>query len=471
MRALVAFMGASLLALWLANFAGGHGADPVWLNVVKSAVILALFGFFVRAVVRRRETGEGVASSILVVHASQTGIAEDLARRTAEKLIAGGRDASVVDIASVDDARLAAQQTALFVASTTGEGDPPDSASRFALREMAEPAGLSGLQYAVLALGDRGYADYCGFGRRLDAWLAASGASALFDRLDVDRGDERALTEWFARLGDLGASELHSGAPSFSRWRIAERRELNPGSDNPPVFHVALEPVGDLPDWKAGDIAVVALRTDPELAPNLPSSPVREYSLASLPTDKRAELVVRQMRGPDGRLGLGSGWLTERCAVGGEVEMRLRANRSFRGPDDARPVILLGAGSGIAGLRAHIKERAAAGRSRNWLLFGERDRDKDYLYRDEIETWRAQGVLARLDLGFLREDGEQLFVERLLLEAGDDARAWIADGASIYVSGSRTGVGAGVDRALRELLGAGRVDALIAEGRYRRDVY
>ena len=465
-------MGASLLALWLADFAGGHGADPVWLLVVKCAVVLGLFVLFVRTTAPRREANEdAAAASILVVHASQTGIAEDLAHRTAELLIAGGRDASVVDIASIDAARLAAQQTALFVASTTGEGDPPDSAGRFASREMAEPAALSDLQYAVLALGDRGYAEYCGFGRRLDEWLAASGALALFGRLDVDRGDERAIAEWFARLGDLGAAPSDMAAPSFSQWRLAERRVLNSGSDNQPVFHVALEPVGDLPNWKAGDIAVIAPRNDPELTDSLLGAPVREYSLASLPSDKRAELVVRQMRGPDGRLGLGSGWLTERCAVGGEVEMRLRANRSFRGPDDARPVILIGAGSGIAGLRAHIKERAAAGRNRNWLLFGERDREKDYLYRDEIESWRAGGVLERIDLGFMQKDGGQIFVETLLLNAGDEARAWIADGASVYVSGSRTGVGAGVDRALRELLGADKVDALISAGRYRRDVY
>ncbi len=462
-------MGASLLALWLADFAGGRGADPGWLLAVKSAAVLGLFVLFVRAVVRRGAAGEdAAASSILVVHASQTGIAEELARRTAELLTAGGRDASVADIAGLDAARLAAQRTALFVASTTGEGDAPDSAGRFAAVEMAAPAALAGLQYAVLALGDRGYADYCGFGRRLDEWLAASGASALFERLDVDRGDERAIAEWFARLGGLGAAETDAqsdtGAPAFSRWRLAERRALNPGSDNPLVFHVALEPLGELPVWQAGDIAVIVPGADPGL-------PVREYSLASLPSDKRAELVVRQMRGPDGRLGLGSGWLTERCAVGGEVEMRVRANRSFRGPDDARPVILLGAGSGVAGLRAHIKERAAVGRNRNWLLFGERDREKDYLYRDEIEAWRAGGVLARLDLGFMREDGEQVFVESLLLDAGDEARAWLADGASVYVSGSRTGVGAGVDRALRALLGAERVETLTAEGRYRRDVY
>ncbi|MEQ8934581.1 MAG: flavodoxin domain-containing protein, partial [Amphiplicatus sp.] len=404
MRALAAFMGASLLALWLADFAGGRGADPAWLLAVKAAVVLGFFALFVRAVVRRGSAGKAAAaSSILVAHASQTGIAEELARRTAEMLTAGGRDANVVDIASLDAARLAAQRTALFVASTTGEGDAPDSAGRFAALVMSEPAALADLQYAVLALGDRGYTDYCGFGRRLDAWLAASGASALFERLDVDRGDERAIAEWFARLGGLGAAGADTDAFAFSPWRLAERRILNPGSDNPPVFHVALEPVGELPDWKAGDIAVIAPRSD---AAPVGGSPVREYSLASLSSDNRAELVVRQMRGPDGGLGLGSGWLTERCAVGGEVAMRLRVNRSFRGPDDARPVILLGAGSGIAGLRAHIKERAAAGHTRNWLLFGERDREKDYLYRDEIEAWRAGGVLARLDLGFMREDGE-----------------------------------------------------------------
>ncbi|MGV2904799.1 flavodoxin domain-containing protein, partial [Achromobacter sp. AGC25] len=85
------------------------------------------------------------------------------------------------------------------VASTYGEGDPPDAAAAFAGQMQAAsvapgtaPA-LAGLQYAVLALGDSEYTQFCGFGHRLDDWLHAQGATPLFDRVDVDNGDPAAL--------------------------------------------------------------------------------------------------------------------------------------------------------------------------------------------------------------------------------------------------------------------------------------
>jgi sulfite reductase (NADPH) flavoprotein alpha-component len=58
-----------------------------------------------------------------------------------------------------------------------------------------------------------------------------------------------------------------------------------------------------------------------------------------------------------------------------------------------------------------------------------------------------------------------------LREAADELRRWIADGALVYVCGSREGLAPGVDAALSEVLGAAGLDALIAQGRYRRDVY
>lgn len=196
----------------------------------------------------------------------------------------------------------------------------------------------------------------------------------------------------------------------------------------------------------------------------------REYSLASLPADGGADLVIRQMRYPDGRLGVGSGWLTETAPQGGDIAMRLRANPSFHGPEDDRPMILIGAGSGVAGLRAHIKERIAAGRRRNWFIFGERDRKTDYLFSEEIEGWRASGALARLDLCFL-EDGVQKLVQDVLHAEKTLLADWLGDGGVIYVSGSRTGVGDGVDAALKECLSAAALSALVTEGRYRKDVY
>jgi sulfite reductase (NADPH) flavoprotein alpha-component len=509
----------TLALLRALSLMGGEGADAPWLVIAKSVVVVAAFVVFAIAVGRRRKNDDEGAeeASILVVHASQTGVAESLARRTAAAIIEGGKSARLVPLGDLDAAALAGVETALFVVSTTGEGDAPDGAAQFEAREMRAPAALEGLRYALLALGDRSYRDFCGFGRRLDEWLVASGAEPIGDRIDVDRGDEDAIDAWFGRMSALGASAVAAGC--FQKWRLDERRQLNPGSDNSPLFHIGLSPLEGAPQWRAGDIAVVSprngsaqvdrflasLHLDPDaqvrlrgeamplrealsrvtlpdpapaqrqtpqqLVDGLKPLPSREYSLASLPSDGLAELVVRQMRGPDGALGVGSGWLTGYAELNGEIEMRLRENRSFHGPADDRPMILIGAGSGIAGLRAHLKERRASGRRRNWLIFGERSREKDFLYQDEILRWSDEGHIRRLDLCFMKEDGVQLYVQDIMREAAQDLQKWIDGGAAVYVCGSRAGLGDGVDGALREILGDERVDALIARGVYRRDVY
>lgn len=520
MLAVTAYVAATLALLWAVDFLGGEGANAPWLVALKSIVAICAFLIFVRVTARRKSGNDEEADApILVAFASQTGVAEELARRTMAALAEGGRRARLADLEKLDMAMLAGCETALFIASTTGEGDAPDNAAGFEMREMRQSASLQELRYAVLALGDKSYNDYCGFGRRLAAWLAASGATPIFERIDVDRGDEDAIGVWFERIALIGAST--SKAATFQKWRLVERRQLNPGSDNPPLFHIGLAPPDPAPLWRAGDIAIVSPRNNPAdvvhlltslaldpsvevlccgetmplrdaldrmalpgkadatkkklsaqaLIDTLKPLPVREYSLASLPSDGVAELVVRQMKHPDGILGVGSGWLTAHAADNGAIHMRLRQNRTFHGPEDDRPMILIGAGSGVAGLRAHLKERRASGRRQNWLVFGERSREKDFLYRDEIERWADEGHLCRLDLGFLGDDGEQVLVQDILRDASDDIRQWIKGGACIYVCGSRAGLGEGVDRTLREMLGDDCVNALIGDGAYRRDVY
>jgi len=53
----------------------------------------------------------------------------------------------------------------------------------------------------------------------------------------------------------------------------------------------------------------------------------------------------------------------------------------------------------------------------------------------------------------------------------DMLRAWIADGAVVYVCGSLQGMAGGVDAALEEIIGRAALDQLLEDGRYRRDVY
>ena len=408
---------------------------------------------------------------VLVAYASQTGYAEALAAQTAASLRAGGLAVRVAALGQLDSAHLAASGRILFIASTYGEGDPPDAAAPFAGRSMRAVApALTAVRYAVLALGDSQYAHFCGFGRRLDEWLRRQGAVPLFDRVEVDNGDPAALRHWQHHLGLLaGRADLPDWeAPAYGSWRLAARERLNPGSEGGPCYLLTLAPPETgAPVWLAGDIAEIG----PRLARDGALQPHREYSIASLPADGVLQLLVRQMRKPDGTLGVGSGWLTHIAQPGDSIALRIRGNRNFHAPVDGRPMILIGNGTGLAGLRALIKARSAAGHGRNWLVFGERHAAHDNFCGDEIAAWRRDGTLARVDSVYSRDQPERRYVQHCLREQAADVRAWVDEGAAIYVCGSLQGMAGGVDAALRDILGPERLQALQHDGRYRRDVY
>lgn len=415
----------------------------------------------------RRRNGAAAPADWLVVYASQTGSAEHLARRTAETLVTGGLAARAACISRLDEAALAAATNILFVASTYGEGDAPDTAARFAGRLMARDVNLAHLHYAVLALGDDNYINYCGFGRALDAWLARQGATRLFERIDVDKNSAAALAAWQHHIVRLAgtADTPDWAAPAYAEWRIGERLLLNPGSAGAPLYRLALVPAdGRLPAWEAGDLAQLSPPSDPDHP--------REYSIASLPQEGRLELLVRLQRRDDGTPGAGSGWLCEAARADDVIRLRVRAHERFRLGDNARrPLIAIGNGSGLAGLRALLKARIHAGEHANWLLFGERQAQHDFLLRDELLGWRDAGWLQHLDLAFSRDRASRHYVQHLLREQAARVAEWIERGAAIYVCGSLQGMAGGVHEALGEIVGAAGLEQLVAEGRYRRDVY
>lgn len=407
------------------------------------------------------------AAPALVLHASQTGQAEALAWQTARALHDQGTPVRVLSLNALDADTLRAAPRALFVASTYGEGDAPDDASLFVEKMMAAVAGLSHLRYAVLALGDRQYQHFCGFGRQLDEWLQASGAQREFERIDVDNADPAALAQWHRQLGlgEAAASVPAQEAP-FALWQLARRELLNPGSAGRGVYEIALTPPTGATslEWQSGDLVQVE-------APGDTTRP-REYSIASIAANGAVELLVRQEVHPDGRLGVASGWLTSTLSHGGSVPLRLKPHANFRlGDNGGRPLLLIGNGTGLAGLRSHLRARAVAGQRDNWLLFGERNAAHDWLCRAELEAWQADGTLCRLDMVFSRDQEERLYVQHRLLQAADDVVAWLDRGAAVYVCGSLQGMAAGVDAALRQIAGSDRYAALVAAGRYRRDVY
>jgi sulfite reductase (NADPH) flavoprotein alpha-component len=198
----------------------------------------------------------------------------------------------------------------------------------------------------------------------------------------------------------------------------------------------------------------------------------REYSIASVPADGRLELLVRLQRREDGSPGAASGWLCEAAASADAIRLRIREHQRFRLGDNARrPMLLIGNGSGLAGLRGLLRARVELGVRENWLLFGERNAAHDFLLREELEGWQGSGWLEKLDLAFSRDQQQRLYVQDVLRARAALVRQWIDHGAAIYVCGSLQGMAGGVHEALGEILGGEVLAQLAADGRYRRDVY
>lgn len=180
-------------------------------------------------------------------------------------------------------------------------------------------------------------------------------------------------------------------------------------------------------------------------------------------------------------IGAASGFLAA-LDEGEKLPVYIEPNERFRMPADAsRDIIMVGPGTGVAPFRGFVQERAEIGATgRNWLFFGARCFNTDFLYQTEWQDALHRKQLHRLDLAFSRDQADKVYVQDRLRERGRELYDWLQDGAHFYVCGS-IAMGKDVHVALREVITAhngGDVDTageylsrLQTEGRYSRDVY
>ena len=213
----------------------------------------------------------------------------------------------------------------------------------------------------------------------------------------------------------------------------------------------------------------------------------RLYSIASSLNANPDEVhltvgVVRYESHGLQRHGVASTFLAD-SAEGNLIRVFVHENPGFRLPEDAdTPIIMIGPGTGVAPFRAFLEERESSGsHGKNWLFFGDRNFNTDFLYQREWLEHRRNGLLTHLDVAFSRDGNQKVYVQHRLREHSRELYAWLEEGAHFYVCGDAKQMAPDVHEALLGVVeresGQDRayavdyLQALQSAQRYQRDVY
>ena len=217
----------------------------------------------------------------------------------------------------------------------------------------------------------------------------------------------------------------------------------------------------------------------------------RLYSIASSPDHEPGTVhltvgIVRYNHHDRDRTGLATGFLADRCDVGdSEIGIFMSPTRSFILPEDrSTDIIMVGPGTGIAPFRAYLQQRDIEGATgRNWLFFGDWTEEGEYYYKEEMDDWKARGVLTKHDLAWSRDGKEKVYVQHLMNKNGEEIWKWIEGGAYFYVCGDKSRMAKDVHKTLISICSEhGNMSdeeahdyvenrMMKSEKRYLRDVY
>lgn len=347
----------------------------------------------------------------------------------------------------------------LILTSTYGDGDAPASASQFLQKLQKLPPTLS-LPFAVLGFGDRQFCSFCAFADRVTEALQQRQWPQLLATDYVDRQSAATFEHWGVALGNvLGLPlTLHYTPvlPASHGLMLVERQNYGEAVQAPTcVLRFQSAPPGStLPVFSAGDL--VGILPPGNTAP-------RFYSLASASTDGVLEICVRQQDN-----GLCSGFLYN-LKLGETAAGFIQKNARFKPAAGKSPILLIGAGTGIAPLVGFI--RANTARRPIYLYWGGRLATSDFLYQNELNSCLADQRLSQLHVAFSR-GAEPAYVQDKLLQDADQIRTLINGNAQIMLCGGRrmaTDVAATLNTILAPI--ALDVATLKKSGQYLEDTY
>ncbi|HEY3390297.1 MAG TPA: assimilatory sulfite reductase (NADPH) flavoprotein subunit [Prolixibacteraceae bacterium] len=485
---------------------------------------------------------------ITILYGSRTGNGEGLAKKAQNLATEFGLTATLKKMDDYKPRDLQSEKNLLVIVSTHGEGEPP-----FAAKELHDfifgkrVSRLENLNFAVLALGDSSYFQFCQTGKDFDLQLEKLGANRQAGMASCDVDFQEIADQWLKSTllvfsGSSGdnvpvASERNvetSASQSYSKKNpyqaeLLEKINLHGRGSERQTLHIELD--SDLP-FEPGDSAGImpvnstelvnevfsatglnpneeveikgvktslfdALKQEFELSklttdvvkrflefgPNeklasisqsqeklqdylygndivdlfsdfplklsaqdlikllRPLQP-RLYSISSSPKANPGELhlavsVVEYKNRGRNRRGTCSNYLLEVDGDKNKIPIFIEKNPNFRLPkNDETPIIMVGAGTGIAPYRAFVQHREQAEKQgKSWLVFGNRNFETEFLYQTDWQKYLKSGALSKMDVAFSRDTDKRVYVQHKLQENAAEIYRWLEDGAHFYICG------------------------------------
>lgn len=452
-----------------------HTGETAWAwAVVLSLVATSVPLFWLSGVViwwqARRQaphiTGNApiAQADVLIFVASEGGSTWGFAQTLQDAL---NRSGHRVHTRALEDFQTTPAARQVFVlAATYGEGQAPVHASH-ALERIAklEPGAVP---VTVVGFGDRQFPAFCAFAEALERTLRAQGWPALLPLECIHQQSSQQFAHWGSALaqtlGEPLVLEHMPRVPPTATLRLVARQDY-PGATAqatailrfawPEHGHGTRQRGPGLARFAAGDLVGIVP----------PGSAVpRYYSLASGSEDGFLEICVRQMPG-----GLCSTHLLG-LQAGDSVAAFIRPNPGFALPRSRRPVLLIGAGTGVAPLAGFIRRNDS--RREMHLYFGCRDPARDFYFGPDLQHWLAGGRLATLQTAFSRVPDGGGYVQDAVRRDAERVRSLVERGAIVRVCGSRA-MAQGVAETLDSVLAPLNLDvsALKSKERYAEDVF
>ena len=542
--------------------------------------------------------------SVTVLYGSHTGNSKNIAKKAAERIQNQGFVVTLTDMNDYAVKKLKDEKIILAIVSTHGEGDPPVSAETlYEFIHSARAPKLNDVKFAVLALGDKSYVQFCQTGIDFDTQFEKLGATRLVERIDCDVDFQEDADRWLnnvlakieaevpkhtnGSVNGNGAYVITQPAATVeSKYNrknlfdapVLEKIQLNGRGSTKETWHIEVsledsnlyyEPgdsLGILPenapelvglvlknaglndsesiDWngskkslydiltydielnllsrdviekwsqRSQDHRLTSLLADPaalrdyvygrDVADLLHDFPVqfdpqefvqtlkklqpRLYSLASSLNfaPEEAHLTIGAVRYENfgrKRTGTASTFIADNVPVGQSLKVFVEKNEYFKLPQDpSTPIIMIGAGTGVAPFRAFVQEREVQGASgKSWLFFGNPHFTTDFLYQTEWLQALKKGNLTKLNVAFSRDQKDKIYCQHKLLKHSREIFDWLENGAQFYVCGDKNKLAPDVEAALLQIVSkegglndekaAEYVKNLKKQRRYLEDVY